>query len=152
MLIPRRDVVRNKCLSCFRPQQPRQSAVASGGITDGPDIRNMPLQSRGHKMADPMGVIQSPILAGLQRCLIRRVLQDGRPATFEKRLNLNSDVRSPTGSGLSVSFGRRNGSRMDSKKPPVLSRIEYTEHERVLRSGAPMIWLVRDNCLSVAQR
>jgi len=72
-------------------------------------------------MADPMGVIQSPILAGLQRCLIRRVLQDGRPVTFEKRLNLNSDVRSPTGSKLSVSFGRRNGRGMDSKSPLVES-------------------------------
>jgi hypothetical protein len=45
MLMPRTNVVRDKPLSNFRLQQVRKSAVASGGIKDSSDIRNIPLQS-----------------------------------------------------------------------------------------------------------
>src|ERR1700726_5029325 len=55
MLMPRTDVVRDKSLSCFRPQQLPNSTVASGGIKDRSGIRNVPLQSRCHKWQTPMG-------------------------------------------------------------------------------------------------
>ena len=44
--MPQTDVVRNKSLSWFHSQQPRNSTVASGGFKDRSDSRNMPLQSR----------------------------------------------------------------------------------------------------------
>jgi hypothetical protein len=45
MLMPQTNVVRDRPLSNVRLQQLRKSAVASGGIKDSFDIRNIPLQS-----------------------------------------------------------------------------------------------------------
>jgi hypothetical protein len=53
--MPRTDVVRDKSLSCLRPQQLPNSTVASGEIKDRSGSRNVPLQSRDHKWQTPMG-------------------------------------------------------------------------------------------------
>ena len=78
MLMPRTVVVRNKSLSCFRPQQLRNSAVASGGTKDRFDIRNVRLEIQRSPNGNAKGLIHSPL-----EFLPRRVY--AQPATAHKR-------------------------------------------------------------------